>query len=439
VALVVQKFGGTSVANVARLRRVAGIVAGTRRAGNSVVVVVSAMGDETDRLMRLARSVAPNPPKRELDMLLTSGERQSTALLSMALRSRGLDAVSFTGSQVGIITDDSHADARIVEIRGERLREALRQGRIPIVAGFQGVSPEREITTLGRGGSDTTAVALAAHLGAQWCDIYTDVQGVFTEDPRQFRGVRLLPELSYQEMLELANGGAQVLHPRACALAAKYHVAIRVRSSFKAGEGTIIKESSKSKVRSSKGDQGARRPGGQVKTGSNTGRGRRLPADAALEKAFVRAITHSGDLCRLSLIKVPRVPKCLAQGVTQLAKERVPLVFFAHGIPTNDRFDLSYIVAQTEYARTRKIMEQIRTRVKAERLDVQCNLGSVSVVGPGVGSDAEIIADLFGIISRLGIHVDAFSTAETKITVFLHRPELKRTVAALLDHFGLRK
>jgi aspartate kinase len=429
VALVVQKFGGTSVANVARLRRVAGIVAGTRRAGSSVVVVVSAMGDETDRLMRLARSVAPNPPKRELDMLLTSGERQSTALLSMALRSLGLDAVSFTGSQVGIITDDNHADARIVEIRGERLREALRQGRIPIVAGFQGVSPEREITTLGRGGSDTTAVALAAHLGAQWCDIYTDVPGVFTEDPGEFKGVRLLPELSYQEMLELANGGAQVLHPRACALAAKYHVTIRVRSSFSAGEGTIIKESSKSKVQSSKGDRAARRPGS-----------RRLPrAGVALEKAFVRAITHTGDLCRLSLIKVPRVPKCLAQGVTQLAKERVPLVFFAHGVPTNDRFDLSYIVAQTEYARTRKIMEQIRTRVKAERLDVQCNLGSVSVVGPGVGSDAEIIADLFGIISRLGIHVDAFSTAETKITVFLHRPELKRTVAALLDHFGLRK
>jgi len=421
MALVVQKFGGTSVANVARLRRVAGIVAGTRRAGSSVVVVVSAMGDETDRLMRLARSVAPNPPKRELDMLLTSGERQSTALLSMALRSRGLDAVSFTGSQVGIITDDNHADARIAEIRGERLREALRQGRIPIVAGFQGVSPEREITTLGRGGSDTTAVALAAHLGAQWCDIYTDVSGVFTEDPRQFKGVRLLPELSYQEMLELANGGAQVLHPRACALAAKYHVAIRVRSSFRTGEGTVIKESSRSKGQASK-------------------RGGRPPAvDAALEKAFVRAITHAGDLCRLSLIKVPRVPKCLAQGVTQLARERVPLVFFAHGVPTNNRFDLSYIVAQTEYARTRKIMERIRTRVKAERLDVQRNLGSVSVVGPGVGSDAEIIADLFEIISRLGIHVDAFSTAETKITVFLHRPELKRTVTALLDHFGLRK
>lgn len=431
LALVVQKFGGTSLANIARLRRVAGIVAGTRRAGSNVVVVVSAMGDETDRLTRLARSVAPNPSgvstprcldtRRELDMLLTSGERQSTALLSMALRSRGLDAVSFTGSQVGIITDDSHADARIVEIRGERLREALRQGRIPIVAGFQGVSPEREVTTLGRGGSDTTAVALAAHLGAQWCDIYTDVSGVFTEDPRQFKGVRLLPELSYQEMLELANGGAQVLHPRACALAAKYHVAIRVRSSFSAGEGTTIKENPKSKVQSSKRS------------------GRRHPADAALEKAFVRAITHSGDLCRLSLVKVPKVPKCLAQGVTQLAKERVPLVFFAHGIPTNDRFDLSYIVAQTEYARTRKIMEQIRTRVKAERLDVQCSLGSVSVVGPGVGSDAEIIADLFGIISRLGIHVDAFSTAETKITVFLHRPDLKRTAAALLDHFGLRK
>jgi aspartate kinase len=450
--LIVQKFGGTSIASVRRIQRVADIVEQTRRAGNRVVVVVSAMGNQTDRLLRLARSVTPNPHKRELDMLLTSGERQSTALLSMALRSRGLDSVSFTGSQVGIITDDNHADARIAEIRGERLRDALRRNRIPIVAGFQGVSPEREITTLGRGGSDTTAVALAAYLGAHECEIYTDVPGVFSEDPRQFKGVRRLPEISYQEMLELANGGAQVLHPRACALAAKYHVPIRVLSSFAAGEGTVIKEEFKVQrpitgfglqpqtARIGPGRESRKSAKSTVRqSAKNRAQNRRKPGGGSLEKAFVRAITHSGELCRLSLIKVPRVPKCLAQGVTQLAKEHVPLVFFAHGIPTDDRFDLSYIVSRAEYARTRRIIEQIGSRVKAERLDVQCDLGSVSVVGPGVGSDAEIIADLFTIVSRLGIHVDAFSTAETKITVFLHRPDLKRTVVALLDHFGLRK
>jgi len=413
MALIVQKFGGTSLAGVRRIAHVAGLVEQTRRAGNQVVVVVSAMGDQTDRLLKLARSVTPNPAKRELDMLLTSGERQSTALLSMALRARGLDAVSFTGSQVGIITDDNHADARISEIRGFRLRDALRRNRIPIVAGFQGVSPEHEITTLGRGGSDTTAVALAAYLGAGMCEIYTDVQGVFTEDPRQFPGVRLLPEISYQEMLELAANGAQVLHPRACALAAKYHVPLRVRSALEPGAGTVIKEES----------------------GRPPPTGHRLP----LEKAFVRAVTHSEDLCRLSLIRVPKKPRCLAQGVTQLAKERIPLVFFAHGVPTDNRFDLSYIVPRAEFGRARRIVGQIRQRVKAERLDVQPDLGSVSVVGPGVGSDVEIIAGLFTILSRLDIHVDAFSTAETKITVFLHRPHLRRTVAALLKHFGLKK
>jgi aspartate kinase len=419
MALIVQKFGGTSVAGVRRISRVAELVEQTRRAGNVVVVVVSAMGDQTDRLLRLARSVTPNPAKRELDMLLTSGERQSTALLSMALRARGLDAVSFTGSQVGIVTDDNHADARISEIRGFRLRDALRRNRIPIVAGFQGVSPAHEITTLGRGGSDTTAVALAAYLGAAMCEIYTDVQGVFTEDPRHFPDVRRLPEISYQEMLELAANGAQVLHPRACAIAARYHVPLTIRSALEPGEGTVIREESKL--------QSAKRKAGKTATRS------------ALEKAFVRAVTHTEDLCRLSLIRVPKVPRCLAQGVTQLARERIPLVFFAHGVPTDDRFDLSYIVPRAEFGRARRIVGQIRQRVKAERLDLQPDLGSVSVVGPGVGSDVEIIAGLFTILSRLGIHVDAFSTAETKITVFLHRPYLRRTVTALLRHFGLRK
>ena len=435
MSLVVQKFGGTSVASIARIKRVARIVEQTRDAGRDVVVVVSAMGAKTDELLSLARAVNPQLPKRELDMLLTTGERQSMALLSMALHGRGLDAVSFTGSQVGIITDDNHADARIAEIRGERLRDALKHHRIPIVAGFQGVSPQREITTLGRGGSDTTAVALAAYLNAEWCEIYTDVKGVFTENPREFAHVRRLPEISYQEMLELASNGAQVLHPRACALASKYRVPVRVLSSFEPGEGTIIKENVKCQM------SNVKLP---TRRGMTKGRDYRKIQNPkskiqnGLERAFVRAITHTQDLCRLSLIGVPRVPKCLAQGVTQLAKEKVPLVFFAHGIPLNDRFDLSYIVPAEECPRAEQIVRQVKTRVKAERLLVQKDLCSVSVVGPGVGSDVEIISELFTAIAELGIHVDAFSTAETKITVFLHRAEMKSTVRALLERFGLK-
>jgi aspartate kinase len=433
MALLVQKFGGTSVGTIERIRRVARIVEQTRRQGNDVVVVVSAMGEQTDELWAMARAVNPRLPKRELDMLLTTGERQSMALLSMALQARGLDAVSFTGSQVGIITDDNHADARIVEIRGDRLRDALHRHRVPIVAGFQGVSPEREITTLGRGGSDTTAVALAAFLPAERCEIYTDVAGVFTENPREFPRARLLPEISYQEMLELASNGAQVLHPRACALAAKYRVKVRICSSFRPGKGTTIREEVKM--------QNAERKTRRSKS-APVGFHRRQ--NSGLERAFVRAITHSEDLCRFSLVNVPKVPKCLAQGVTQLAREKIPLVFFAHGVPTSDQagasshFDLSYIVPAAERARTEKLMNQVKSRVKAERLVVQKDLCSVSVVGPGVGSDVEIISELFTAIADLGIHVDAFTTAATKITVFVHRAEMKRTVAALLKRFDLR-
>jgi aspartate kinase len=420
--LIVQKYGGSSVSTIAAIKRVAGIIERTRKLGHDVVVVVSAMGDRTDELLTQARAVNPSLPRRELDMLLTTGERQSMALLSMALQARGLDAVSFTGSQVGIITDENHADARIVEIRGDRLRDALQRKRLPIVAGFQGVSRKREITTLGRGGSDTTAVALAAHLGADRCEIYTDVDGVFTENPREFPGVQRLPEISYQEMLELASNGSPVLHPRACALAAKYQVPVRVLSSFRPGEGTVVRE-----VRSEKSKAKSQKPKAN------------LPGAKLLEKAFVRAITHSEDLCRLSLLSVPKVPKCLAQGVTQLAKEKVPLVFFTHGIPTNDRFDLSYIVPAPERARAEAVMKRVKTRVQAERLVVQRDLASVSVVGPGVGSDVEIVAGLFTTLAELGTHVDAFSAAETKITVFLHRSDLKRAVSALLKRYGLRK
>ena len=403
MALVVQKYGGSSIADIERIRRVARRVVATRAAGNRVVVVVSAMGRTTDALTKLAHEIAPSPQRRELDMLLTAGEREAMALVSLAIFSEGLEAVSFTGSQVGIITDRFHSDARIEEIRGDRLRRALRGRQIPIVAGFQGVSPEREITTLGRGGSDVTAVALAAALGAERCELYKDVDGVYTENPSEFPGVRLVPELSFEELAELAGSGSEVIHPRACALAAKYRVRLSIRSSFNDKRGTTVAKLEK------------------------------------MEKAFVRAMTHNHKLVRLSLVDVPKKKKCLHQVVTQLAAARVPVVFFNHGVVRGDRFDLSFIVPEEQLSGAQTILARLAKKVRADRLEVKDSLCSVSVVGPGVGSDPEIMSGTLETLHRVGVHLDAFSTSETRLTCFMDRKDLRLAAAALLARFRLKR
>jgi aspartate kinase len=400
--LVVQKYGGSSVADIERIRRVARRVVATRAAGNRVVVVVSAMGHTTDALTKLAHEITPSPQRRELDMLLTAGEREAMALVSLAILSEGLEAVSFTGSQVGIITDRFHSDARIEEIRGDRLRRALRGKVIPIVAGFQGVSPEREITTLGRGGSDVTAVALAAALGAERCELYKDVDGVFTENPSEFPGVRLVPELSFEELAELAGSGSEVIHPRACALAAKYRVRLSIRSSFNDKRGTTVAKLEK------------------------------------MEKAFVRAMTHNHKLVRLSLVDVPKKKKCLHQVVTQLAAARVPVVFFNHGVVHGDRFDLSFIVPEEQLSEAKAILARLAKKVRADRLEIRDSLCSVSVVGPGVGSDPEILSGTLETLHRVGVHLDAFSTSETRLSCFMDRKDLRLAAAALLARFRLK-
>jgi aspartate kinase len=403
VALVVQKYGGSSIADIERIRRVARRVVATRAAGDRVVVVVSAMGRTTDALTRLAHEITPSPQRRELDMLLTAGEREAMALVSLAIFSQGLEAVSFTGSQVGIITDRFHSDARIEEIRGDRLRRALRGRQIPIVAGFQGVSPEREITTLGRGGSDVTAVAIAAALGAERCELYKDVDGVYTENPSEFPGVRLVPELSFEELAELAGSGSEVIHPRACALAAKYRVRLSIRSSFNDKRGTTVAKLEK------------------------------------MEKAFVRAMTHNHKLVRLSLVDVPKKKKCLHQVVTELAAARVPVVFFNHGVVHGDRFDLSFIVPEEQLSAAKIILERLAKKVRADRLEVRDSLCSVSVVGPGVGSDPEIMSCTLETLHRVGVHLDAFSTSETRLTCFTDRKDLRLAAAALLARFRLKR
>ena len=400
--LVVQKYGGSSVADIESIRRVARRVVATRAAGNRVVVVVSAMGHTTDALTKLAHEITPSPQRRELDMLLTAGEREAMALVSLAILSEGLEAVSFTGSQVGIITDRFHSDARIEEIRGDRLRRALRGKVIPIVAGFQGVSPEREITTLGRGGSDVTAVALAAALGAERCELYKDVDGVHTENPSEFPGARLVPQLSFEELAELAGSGSEVIHPRACALAAKYRVQLSIRSSFNDKRGTTVAKLEK------------------------------------MEKAFVRAMTHNHKLVRLSLVDVPKKKQCLHQVVTQLAAARVPVVFFNHGVVHGDRFDLSFIVPEAQLAPAKTILARLAKKVRAERLEVRDSLCSVSVVGPGVGSDPEILSGTLETLHRVGVHLDAFSTSETRLSCFMDRKDLRLAAAALLARFRLK-
>ena len=401
--LVVQKYGGSSVADIERIRRVARRVVATRAAGNRVVVVVSAMGHTTDALTKLAHEITPSPQRRELDMLLTAGEREAMALVSLAILNEGLEAVSFTGSQVGIITDRFHSDARIEEIRGDRLRRALRGKQIPIVAGFQGVSPEREITTLGRGGSDVTAIALAAALGAERCELYKDVDGVFTENPSEFPGVRLVPRLSFEELAELAGSGSEVIHPRACALAAKYRVRLSIRSSFNDKRGTTVAKLEK------------------------------------MEKALVRAMTHNHNLVRLSLVDVPKKKKCLHQVVTQLAAARVPVVFFNHGVVHGDRFDLSFIVPEEQLSVAKTILARLAKKVRADRLDIRDSLCSVSVVGPGVGSDPEILSGTLDTLHRVGVHLDAFSTSETRLSCFMDRKDLRLAAAALLTRFRLKR
>uniref|UniRef100_A0A7C6A905 Aspartokinase n=1 Tax=candidate division WOR-3 bacterium TaxID=2052148 RepID=A0A7C6A905_UNCW3 len=424
MALIVQKFGGSSLANIVRIKKVAQTIAQQKKLGDQIVVVVSAMGDETDQLLNLAYEISKTPTKRELDMLLTAGERKSQALLSIALQELGCPATSFTGSQIGIITDENHTDARIMRIKGFRLQEALNCDKIPIVAGFQGVSIKREITTLGRGGSDTSAVALAVRLGADCCELYKDVPGIFTEDPKEFPGVKRVPEITYEEMSELATAGSKVLHPRACALAAKYNLRLVIKPAphltQKKPEGTIVKP---------------------PKSDNITTKEHRLLCPMPrrtknLEKPVVRAITHSRNLNRFTLLAVPQT-KGLAQAVSQLAQAKIPFVFFAHGVPIQHHFDLSFIIPAQAQRKAKAIFAKIKTKLKAKGLLIQKNLGSVSLVGAGIGSDSEIIAVLFKTLQKIGVHIDAFSTAESKITCYFHQKHLKVAIQNLLDRFHL--
>ncbi|HEC77891.1 MAG TPA: aspartate kinase [candidate division WOR-3 bacterium] len=402
MSIIVTKFGGTSLATPALIMSVAKKIFRISK-NNDVVVVVSAMGDTTDKLLAMSRQITAEPKARELDMLLTAGERISVALLSMALEKLNLKAVSYTGSQVGIITDNKHTDARILEIRGERLKKALSEHKITVVCGFQGVSLEKEITTLGRGGSDTTALALSAALKAERCIIYTDVDGVYTEDPNKYPGVKKINKISYNEMLELSCRGAQVLHPRASSIAARFKIPVEIRNSFNNKSGTLITDLKR------------------------------------IENPRPKAITHNDELYLITLMRVIKRPNYLSQIVTELAKAGIHLKFFFHGISSAKKFDLSFIIPLEEKEKAKSILRKVAEKLKIRQISESSDICSLSLIGQGIGSANRILTEVFNTLSKTKIHIEAITTSELSVNIFLRKKYLDRGVNALLEKFNLKK
>jgi aspartate kinase len=396
--LLVQKFGGTSLSSPERIRQVAARVAVERQAGKDVIVVVSAMGDTTDELFQLARTVSPSPPKRELDMLLTAGERISMALLSMAIADLGYEAISFTGSQSGIVTDTSHTRAKILDVRAYRVREELEKGRIVIVAGFQGVSSAKEVTTLGRGGSDTTCVALAAALSAQECDIYTDVAGVYTADPRLVAEARKIPTISYDEMLELSFCGAGVLHWRSVDVARRFGVRIHVRSSFRKEMGTIV------------------------------------TARDEIESAEIRGITQDMELARLSLNAVEDAAGSAGSILQALEAADLNVRFLAVSQTAQGKGNVTLMIQRDQIDAAGDCISGI---LPEEAIVIDKDLGSVSIVGHGLSSRPGIAKRILDSLSSLGIRPELVTTSGITMTIVIPGPRVPEAVRRLHADLGL--
>jgi aspartate kinase len=403
VALIVQKYGGTSVGNPERIRRVAERVIETAAAGNEVCVVVSAMGDTTDELLDLAAKVSAIPHPRELDMLLTAGERISMALLSMAIIDRGSHAVSFTGSQAGIVTDTSHGTAKIIEVRARRVLEAIGEGKVAIVAGFQGVSTEDDVTTLGRGGSDATAVALAAALGAGVCEILTDVEGVFTADPRIVPAARKLPELSYEEMLELAASGAKVLMPRSVEFARNHGVVVHVRSTFSDADGTWI----------------------------------RKDEDRMMEQAIVSGVAHDTSEAKVTISGVPDRPGIAARVFRPLADAGVNVDMIVQNVSEAGHTDISFTLPKADLGRAEPILERVARDVGARGFATDGDIAKLSLVGAGMKTHPGIAADMFDALADAGINIEIISTSTIRISCVVRASQVERAVRVVHDRFRL--
>jgi aspartate kinase len=397
--VVVQKYGGTSVADPARISAVADLVGASRRAGNDVVVVVSAMGQTTDELIALAADISPKPPPREMDMLLSAGERISMALLAMALDVRDIPAVSYTGSQAGILTDSSHGEAKIKEITGHRVKQSLADGKVVIVAGFQGVDPDsKEVTTLGRGGSDATAVALAAALGADACEIYTDVDGVFTADPRIVSEARKLDEISFDEMLELSGAGAGVLMSRSVEFGRRFNIPIHVRSSLSGQVGTWVKETT-------------------------------------MEQAIISGIAHDRSEAKVSVIRLPDRPGVAATVFGPLADAGVNVDMIVQNIAHDGTTDISFTVPRSQVDEAERIAKDVAVEVGALSVDVDLEIGKVSLVGAGMRSHPGVAAHAFRALAEEGINIEMISTSTIRISCVVRADQVEKAVQALHTAF----
>ncbi len=402
--IIVQKYGGSSVADPGKIMGVARRVAACGKKGYDVVVVVSALGGTTDELLDLAGQISKRPSERELDMLMSTGEQVSVALLAMALHNLGEEAISFTGAQVGIITDSTHTKAKIIDINTARIGKELKSGKIVIVAGFQGVNLDQDITTLGRGGSDMTAVALAKALKAKMCEIYTDVKGVYTADPRIVRGARKLDGISYEEMLEMASLGAQVMQARSMEVAGKFNVPVHVRSSFSKEEGTMITK--------------------EVK---------------AMEDVLVRGVTANKDEAKVTVCDVPDKPGEASRMFERLAKADINVDMIIQNVSRRKATDISFTVPKKDLHKTRNVVEKAVREIGAGGVEYDENIAKVSVVGIGMRGHSGVAARMFSALASEKVNIKMISTSEIKISCVVGKKEADRAVKAIHRAFGLGK
>jgi aspartate kinase len=428
LALIVQKYGGSSVADASGIKRVAQRIVATRKSGDSVVVVVSAMGDTTDDLIELATQVSPLPPGRELDMLLTAGERISMALLAMAIANHGLEGRSFTGSQAGVITDSAHGKARIIDVTPGRIRSALDEGAIPIVAGFQGVSQSgKDITTLGRGGTDTTAVALAAALGADVCEIYTDVDGVFTADPRIVPNARRHARISYEEMLELAACGAKILMLRSVEYARRYSIPIHVRSSFSNRDGTWVTGAGRGAERGGLGGSSPR-----ANTDGQT-------EDEAVEQAIISGVAHDTSEAKITVVGVPDKVGEAARIFRVIAAAEINIDMIVQNVSAaaTGRTDISFTLPRDDGPTAMTSLGQLQKEVGFDSLLYDDRIGKVSLIGAGMRSHPGVSATFFGALAEAGVNIEMISTSEIRISVVVDESDVPVAVSAAHRAFDL--
>ena len=402
MALIVQKYGGTSVGTVERIHRVAERVERAQKDGHQVVVVLSAMSGETDRLLKLAHEVTGAPDERELDMLLSTGERVTIALLAMELRGRGVNARSFTGRQVGIHTDSAHTKARISRVTADRIKEALSAGVIPVVAGFQGINASSDVTTLGRGGSDLTAVALAAALKADRCIIYTDVDGVYTADPNIVPAARRLDKISYEEMLEMASLGAKVLQSRSVEFAAKYSVPVEVNSSFKEGKGTLVTRE-----------------------------------DADMEGVMVSGVTGDRNQAKITIVGVPDRPGIAARVFGAVANANIVVDMIIQNVSQASTTDISFTVPKADLRNAVDLVQRLSEEIGARSVAVTESIAKVSLIGVGMRSHSGVAAKMFEVLSREGVNIMMISTSEIKISCVIEEKSLELAMRTLHTAFGL--